>query len=156
MQITSATRKPVEDLNALDLEAFPVWEFAIDEEGVEGQDETWVKPVSAAHIPVDGFSLSVGAALRFANGLVYPGVLFCDPGVRLGVAAVAILTTEGRVLFGQSDSTAEVRRELGRLGLQGVDVFPLQYCTRAPSALTGRYMQGVFDPSTKKLAENEL
>jgi hypothetical protein len=44
MQATIATRKPVDELTASDLEAFPVWEFAMDEEGVEEQDETWVKP----------------------------------------------------------------------------------------------------------------
>ena len=39
MAPTLRTRKPVRDLNQHDLETFHVWEYAIDEEGVAGQDE---------------------------------------------------------------------------------------------------------------------
>ncbi len=39
------TRKPVDELDLGDLSVFPVWEFAIDEEALEGRDETWVRPV---------------------------------------------------------------------------------------------------------------
>lgn len=145
MQATIATRKPVDELTASDLEAFPVWEFAMDEEGVEEQDETWVKPVPTSEVPADGFSLSVATVLRLANGDVYPGVMFCDTHAGLDIAAVALLTTGGRVLFSPSDSTAEIRRSLGRLGLARQHVFPLHYCTRAPLARTGALEYGTFD-----------
>lgn len=42
---TLKTRKPVVKLTGRDFSSFPVWEFAIDEEGEPGQDETWVRPV---------------------------------------------------------------------------------------------------------------
>ena len=87
MQATIATRKPVDELTASDLEAFPVWEFAMDEEEVEEQDETWVKPVPTSEVPADGFSLSVAAVLKLANGRVYPGVMFCDTHAGLDIAA---------------------------------------------------------------------
>lgn len=48
MPTTAETRKPIDGLTLADLEAFPIWEFAIDEEGVEGQDETWVRPLVVA------------------------------------------------------------------------------------------------------------
>ena len=38
-------RKPVDKLTPADLEQFPFWEFALDEEGIAGQDETTVRPV---------------------------------------------------------------------------------------------------------------
>lgn len=145
MQATTATRKPVDELTASDLEAFPVWEFAMDEEEDEEQDETWVKPMLAAEVPAGGFSLSVAAALKLANGHVYPGVMFCDTDAGLDIAAVALLTTEGRVLFSPSDSPAEIRRSLKRLGLARQHVFPLDYCTRAPLARTGALEYGTFD-----------
>jgi hypothetical protein len=143
---TIATRKPVDQLTASDLDAFPVWEFAIDEEeGDEEQDETWVKPVATGEVPADGSSLSIAVALRLASGLVYPGVMFCDTHAGLDIAAVALLTTEGRVLFSQSDSPSELRRNLKRLGLAYQNVFPLDYCTRVPSARTGTLERGTFN-----------
>ena len=51
MAITLASRKPVNQLKLDDLEAFPIWEYAIDEEGVRGQDETWVRPVGSTFVP---------------------------------------------------------------------------------------------------------
>lgn len=50
-RITLRTRKPVNQLALDDFEAFPVWEYAIDEEGVSGRDETWVRPVDASAVP---------------------------------------------------------------------------------------------------------
>lgn len=144
MQATLATRKPVEELTVADLEAFPVWEFATEEEGAEEQDETWVKPVPAATVPADGYSLSVAAALKLASGLVYPGVLFCDTHAGFEVAALALLTTGGRVLFTPGDTPAEIRRALKRLGLSHAQVFPLEYCSRAPSARSGKPERGSF------------
>src|SRR5262252_1978828 len=37
-------RKQVFDLTVEDLDRYPVWEFALDEEGDEGQDEATVRP----------------------------------------------------------------------------------------------------------------
>jgi hypothetical protein len=45
------TRKPVDRLTLGDFAAYPVWGYATDEEGVEGQDETWERPVPAAVVP---------------------------------------------------------------------------------------------------------
>ncbi|CAN7235558.1 MULTISPECIES: hypothetical protein [unclassified Variovorax] len=147
MQATIATRKPVDELTASDLEAFPVWEFAMDEEEVEEQDETWVKPVPTSEVPADGFSLSVAAVLKLANGRVYPGVVFCDTHAGLDIAAVALLTTGGRVLFSKNDSPSEIRRSLKRLGLGRQHVFPLDFCTRVPLARTGILERGTFNSS---------
>lgn len=147
MPITLATRKPVEDLTVADLEAFPVWEFAIDEEGEdEDQDETWVRPVAGDAVPAGGSSLGVAAAVRLAGGLVYPAVLFCDtPADRsIDVVAVALLTTAGRVLFSARDTPGEAARQLKRLGLPQGQVWPMEFCTRAPLAATGAPGRGVF------------
>ena len=38
-------RKPVDELTIEDFIDSPIWEWAIDEEGNEGQDETWVSPL---------------------------------------------------------------------------------------------------------------
>ncbi len=76
----------------------------MDEEGDdEEQDETWVKPVSTSEVPADDSTLGVAVTLRLAGGLVYPGVMFCATQDGFDVAALALLTTEGRVLFSQRD-----------------------------------------------------
>ena len=49
-------RKQVHDLSVDDVRKFPVCEFALDEEGEEGQDEATVRPFefSGALDPSDG------------------------------------------------------------------------------------------------------
>jgi hypothetical protein len=46
------------------LSAFPIWEYASDEEGVKGQDETWVRPVDAQVVRKGQWSLTVAAEFR--------------------------------------------------------------------------------------------
>jgi hypothetical protein len=44
MAEAAAIRKQVTDLRPDDLAPYPIWEFALEEEGEEGQDEETVKP----------------------------------------------------------------------------------------------------------------
>ncbi|MET0350882.1 MAG: hypothetical protein ABW067_13915, partial [Rhizobacter sp.] len=132
MTTTLATRKPVDELTAADLEAFPIWEYCDEEEGNNAnQDETWVRPVDCEVLP-RGASLSVAASVRLACGLVFPAVLFCDVNGDPQVDFVALLTEKGRVFF-HYDASGTIR-ELKRLGLKSTDVFPLEYSVRLPSA----------------------
>jgi hypothetical protein len=142
MPTTPATRKPVEDLTASDLEAFAVWEFAEDEE--ECQDETWVRPLCVRSIPQGMFSLSVAAAARLACGLVYPAVLFCDTDNNLEVQAISLLTTGKRILIGTRDPAGEVQAALNQLGLSAAQALPIEYATRVPSSKTGALVFGTF------------
>ena len=140
MKPTLATRKPVEDISVEDLETYPVWEFAWDEEGSDEQDETWVRPIDEAVLH-ERSSLCAGAAVRLANGLVYPAVLFGEVGDFNGVA---LLTVEGRVLFTVADSKGAVKASLKQLGLPHAAVFPMAYSTRAPLRATGQPAMGTF------------
>ncbi len=38
--------RPVADLTLDDILRHPIWIWALDEEGLEGQDETWAKSVT--------------------------------------------------------------------------------------------------------------
>lgn len=73
MTINLRTRKPITKLTPADLETFPVWEFALDEEDVEGQDETWVRPVDSSVVPRGKYSLLVATEFHAACGRSYPG-----------------------------------------------------------------------------------
>ncbi len=142
MKPSLATRKPVEDLSANDLEVFPVWEFAEDEEGSPEQDETWVRPRASSEIPENASSICVRASVRLACGLIYPAALFVDTFGTFTVQAVGLLTIDGRVLLAESEATAQPSKELRRLGLTAGEVFPLEYSTIASLAATGQVARG--------------
>ena len=91
MKSTSlSTRKPIDQLTPDDLLAFPIWEFVSDEEEVEGQDETWVRPLVDTVVPDDGWSLSVAADFRTPSGAVFPGLVGVTTagGVEIGHGAL--------------------------------------------------------------------
>ena len=140
-----ATRKPIDRLTVEDLEAFPVWEFATDEEDVEGMDETWVKPVRCNAIPEGEFSLTVAAVFKLNCGLVYPGLLCCNTYACFEVSAIALLTEKDRIVFSEGTPSALVAAAFTELGLGREHVFPLQYSTRVPSRTTGVPEQGFYN-----------
>jgi len=69
-------RKHVYDLSLDDLRKFPIWKFALDEEGDEGQDETTVRPykISGAFDPSYGMCV-VRALFTLADGSKMQGYL---------------------------------------------------------------------------------
>src|SRR2546421_7494357 len=73
MGVTLETRKPIDHLTTSDLSTFPVWEFALDEEGIEGRDETWVRPLNTQIVPKGQYSLTVAADFKAACGRTYSG-----------------------------------------------------------------------------------
>ncbi|WP_431256825.1 hypothetical protein ACQ86G_19255 [Roseateles chitinivorans] len=149
MTPSATTRKPVEQLTAVDLETYPIWEFVSDDGGQDeedgDEDETWVKPVLADSIPPKSYTLCMAAAARLASGAIYPAVLFGDTVEGFSIDGLALLTTEGRVLFHGSDSASEKRLALKRLGLGQRDVFPIEFATRAPLAATGAHVFGRWE-----------
>jgi hypothetical protein len=102
------TRMPIDHLTASDLLVDPIWEFAIDEEGIEGQDETWVRPVDAQAVRKGLWSLSVAADFRTSAGAVvgaFVGVTTTD-GVKVGDG---VLLHEGKYIFLDARSAASRR-----------------------------------------------
>jgi hypothetical protein len=74
MRATSETRKPVEELRPEDLETFPIWEYATDEEAA--LDETYVRPLFELRaIPRDAYNLSVAATFRLNSGAEHFGIV---------------------------------------------------------------------------------
>jgi hypothetical protein len=95
-------RKQVYELKPADLAQYPAWEFALDEEGEENQDEGTVRPaaVSGALNASDGMFI-VGARFRLADGTTMSGYL--TPGVSgeygLDTVQPAIVTEQGQASF---------------------------------------------------------
>ena len=140
-----ATRKPIDRLTVGDLESFPGWEFATDEEDVDGMDETWVKPVQCEAIPEGEFSITVATVFKLKCGLVYPGLLCCNTYAGFEVTAIALLTEKDRVVFSEGTPQRHITQAFKELGLGRAQVFPVQYSTRVPSLSTGLLEQGFYN-----------
>jgi hypothetical protein len=132
-------RKSVSELSALDLTKVPVWEFALDEEGEEGQDESTVRPyVLDGQLDPSAGMFIARARFRLADGSQLQGYL--TPPVQgddsLGTLQPVIVTAEGQVLFwwGSILPTAmEVSKSYARLGTTShTDVFPIQFSSDVP------------------------
>jgi len=99
---TSSIRRQVYELTPADLERFPVWEFALDEEGEEGQDEATVRPyeVSGPLDPADGMFI-VRASLTLSDGTRLTG--YVTPPVQgedgLSTFQPAVVVPDGQVSF---------------------------------------------------------
>ena len=95
-------RKPINELTLADLSAFPVWEYASDEEGMDGQDETTVRPVNAG-LPIqpENWSLHIRAIFTLADGTKMTGFLTVSSMDinDLGYTQPVIVTNRGQVFF---------------------------------------------------------
>ena len=45
MAYTTGKTKSLDDITLDDALKYPIWEWALDEEGEDGQDETWQRPI---------------------------------------------------------------------------------------------------------------
>ncbi|MGD1084088.1 MAG: hypothetical protein ABSA47_04955 [Verrucomicrobiota bacterium] len=125
-------RKQVYELTLDDLSKFPVWEFALDEEGEKGQDEATVRPceISGPLDPCDGMFI-VCAEFTLADGSKMQGYLTPQPedDSHLGTLQPVIITERGQVVFWYGavapDSTS-LAQSYERLGRKASGVFPIQ------------------------------
>ncbi|MCC6669560.1 MAG: hypothetical protein IT458_00750 [Planctomycetes bacterium] len=128
-------RKQVYELTLADLERYPAWEYAEDEEDVPGQDEATVRPLE--HVaPEHPGVLIVACTFTAADGTVLRG--YCHRGPRLidlGAIQPYVITPFGHVGFWwglRKPMQAELRDEVERLGTTAERLFPLHYRAAAP------------------------
>ncbi len=77
------------------MQKFPIWEYASDEEDVEGQDETWVRPVHATKISPNEYSQIVAAKFTTPSGQAFAGHMVVTPAA----STPASLDHSGGALF---------------------------------------------------------
>lgn len=130
------SRKQVYELTPADLDQYAVWEFALDEEGKEGQDEATVRPYHA-HGPLDPAAgmFIVRSRLVLADGTQVSGYL-TPPGrvdSGLGTLQPAIVVNGGQVSFWcgmLAPEPAHVAASYARLGKSSAsEVFPLKFAS---------------------------
>ncbi len=138
-------RKQVYELTSEDLAAHPVWQFALDEECEEGQDEATVRPVEEPLDPGEGlciakteFTLNDGTVLTgFLSPPVpnLPKLYYYEGDDGSSESQPSIVTPEGHVMFWHGilrpmpEAIAEYYRILG--GKTAEDVFPVKFHTVA-------------------------
>jgi len=141
MPATLKTRKPVNELTIEDLRTFPIWEFASDEEGVEGQDETWVRPVRRNQVAMGAYSQLVSTDFSTAGGAWLQGFMTVttaegievSPGAVVGEGVYHVLPslTEERAREEGLSWAIETRKEVVEaLGGSAAGVFPIAYKLR--------------------------
>jgi hypothetical protein len=136
------TRKPILKLKAADLRAFPIWEYAVDEEGDGEMDETWVRPVEATAVPKGAYSQIVATdfltvAGRKLQGFVIVstanGKVEIDPGAivgRIGYRALPRMSRKAAMTQKATWDVALRERFLAAMRLADNEVFPLHGCLR--------------------------
>jgi hypothetical protein len=131
MAATIANRKPIDQITVADLVDFPIWEFCLDEEGVESMDETWVRPLAAAAVPNGAYSLSVAAKFETASGLRVNGLVGVTTTAGEVEISEAVLLFDEKYLFvPRTDALRENDEKLRAAiadALGTSPVFPLRY-----------------------------
>jgi hypothetical protein len=144
MDAAASIRKQVGDLGPEDLVQCPIWEFAIDEEGEEGQDEESVRPrrdLGRAD-PAEGMFI-VRTEFVAADGTRYDGYSAPDEDGELSYTQPTIVTAEGQVRFwfgGVPPRPDELEASYRLLGKTVTELFPVRY--RAVVEHSGVAMEG--------------
>jgi hypothetical protein len=140
-------RKQVYELTLDDLNKFPVWEFKLDEDGAEGQDEATVRPYlpSGALDPADRMFV-VKALFTLADGSKMQG--YFTPPARgqegIGTLQPIIVTDRGQVRFWCGTAAPDSKRLAHSYALLGKDakhVFPVQF--ESEVELAGGLVRGI-------------
>jgi hypothetical protein len=127
----TAIRKQLGDIRLSDLHEFPIWEFALDEEGREGQDEETVRPrpdLTRAD-PRDGLFV-VRAEFAAADGTRFDGFLSPHEAPHIRNVQPTILTGERHVRFWfgiVAPQSAVLDASYRALGKTAAELFPLRY-----------------------------
>jgi hypothetical protein len=128
-------RKQVYDLSAADLCEYPAWEFAIDEEGEDGQDEASVRPLPLHDIDdhLDGSAI-VAAEFTLADGTILPGYLTprTRPNMTLGDIQPQIITDRGQVMFWYGRCPMKLENLYNLLQRSSSEVFPIRFKAMLP------------------------
>jgi hypothetical protein len=133
-----ALRKQVSELTSSDLERYPVWEFALDEEGEEGQDEETVKPrPDLREVDPGAGTFVVKTRFHAREGTPFRGYLTVSGRRKhdLGDAQPVIVDGPKQILFwfGIVEPTrSQVDESYTLIGKSAEELFPLSFEPEVP------------------------
>jgi hypothetical protein len=155
-------RRQVYDLRVEDLERYPLWEFALDEEDEEGQDECTLRPSLDGDVPdfSPGTHILV-CDVSFANGTTAVGFIYSGEQGDYGTTWPTIATSSGHVSLwlGHTRQIENRSQELlakgfKMLGKDSVTTFPVHFRTRVK--INGDIMEFVISSFLATSADNNL
>jgi len=126
------TRKQVYDLTVEDLRQFPVWQYALDEEGAAEQDEATVRPLAGLPaIAEDRSQVVLATTFTLADGTVHYGIINCPRRSDWNISDLlpAMLVPGGMFSFWlgvRRPRPEAVAAEYERIGRTAKQVFPAQ------------------------------
>jgi len=142
-------RKQVYELTPDDLTNFPVWEFCLDEEGVEGQDEATVRPYDKpGKVDPAAGMFAVIAQFTLADNTELTGYL--TPPVEadredVGIIQPIIVTKKGQLMFWNGllkPTRANLDENYRLLDKSALEVFPVRY--RSAVEIEGGPVEGTI------------
>jgi len=121
-------RKQIYDLTLADLRQFPIWEFCLDEEGEEDQDECTVRPHSAGEYDFEGMFIC-HAFFSLADGQKMEG--FVTPAEDLSESQPTIYASDSQrasFWFGaMKPQDDEIEKMYAALGGRDAGIFPISW-----------------------------
>ena len=140
-------RKQVYELSLSDITEFPVWEFAVDEEGEEGQDEATVKPLefTAPLDPSDGMFV-LQAEFLLEDGTKMQGYLSPALQNELGYIQPTVITENGQIGFWSGimqPSQEVITSNYNSLGKSPEQIFPLAF--KSKEGVLGDPVEGIIN-----------
>lgn len=142
-----AVRKQVGELQLWDLHEFPVWEFALDEEGLDGQDEETIRPrPDLARVDPRAGMFVVRAEFVAADGTAFEGFVSPDEQRHVAYVQPTIVADERHVRFWfgiVAPAPAVLEASYRILGKTPPELFPVRY--RSLVDTTDGYVAGTLD-----------
>jgi|GEM_PF-862110 len=147
-----------EDFTLDKFDIAPIWEFALDEEGVDGQDETTLRPCVGLSIadPSNGLCI-IKAEFKANNGQKFHGI--CSPSFEQDLSTIQPYIIDSKVglfpfWFGIAEPDQVVIGNFYKdLEVNKNSFFPLKYIGLTPSK--GAKLQGNIDGFMWRTIENE-
>jgi len=136
-------RKPYVKITAKDLTTYPAWEFASDEEGVEGQDETTVRPCLDSAVPRGEGCYLLRTMFVLADGTHAKGFLTAvdDLGhYNLMAPTICVGTRQISLVLGRNQDEEDKWKKWKK---KPKSVFPLHFSTDI--AYDGKYIVAKVD-----------
>jgi hypothetical protein len=153
-------RKQITELAIADLQRYPIWEFAIDEEGEPGQDEETVKPrPDLRRADPDGGIFVVRSRFVARDGTRFDGFVTASGDADLGSVQPTVITPAGHVYFWfgiREPSARTIEDSYRKLQTPRDHLFPLAYESDLDAgAATKGEISGFYyyaDAATEKVA----
>jgi hypothetical protein len=128
-------RKSITDLTFDDLISYPLWEFASDEESIEGQDETTIRPIASGTPAALGFGVIAAANFELADGTRLIGYVNASPEAADDISAMqpVVVCDRGQVGFwfgALKPNSTEIAENLSKFGRTMESVFPIKFSSR--------------------------